>query len=118
MDEMIAYLTSSLDDINMMVYVDKQGRLVSFGRDHGPSSGEWNRRECDVPRRASGRNLPDPEYARHRLEAMCRSASVRSGEYDGNRLADDLAVEWTPVRTAPLNFMYTATYTKDDGIPY
>ncbi len=68
-----------------------------------------------------GGNLPDPEYDRHRFwrdVTRFPSASVRSGEYDGNRWRTTWRWMWTPVRTAPLNFMYTATYTKDDGLPY
>ena len=40
---------------------------------------------------------------------------VRSGEYDGSRLADDLAVDVDAGASGMMNFMYTATYTKDDG---
>ena len=118
-DEMIAYLDKSLDDINMMVYVDKQGRLAAL--DGTTVLHPENGTDVNVTFHAElqgGTYLTQNMTGTVVLEDDVDKVSislVRSGEYDGNRLADDLAVDVDAGTDGTLNFMYTATYTKDDG---
>lgn len=118
-DEMIAYLDKSLDDINMMVYVDKQGRLAAVDGttvlhlEDGTSVNVTFHAELQGGTYLT-QNMTGTVVLEDDVDKVSISL-VRSGEYDGSRLADDLAVDVDAGASGMMNFMYTATYTKDDG---
>ena len=128
-DEMITYLDGSLSDIQMVVYVDKAGRLASVdgkttiigtaeeGTDALDSSVDvaflWNLEGgAYLTQNMNGSiTLSNPEDAADKISV----AFTRQGTYDKSSLTDDFSVTFDGGDDQQLRFMYTTTYYADNG---
>lgn len=144
-DEMITYLDGSLTDIQMTVYVDKADRLASVdgktsvrditadGADStetadSAEAADTTGTEANSVDVAFQWNLQGGAYLTQNMngsivltnpEDAADSISItfnRQGAYDKTNLTDDVSVDFDGGSSeAQMNFMYTTTYSGDDG---
>lgn len=129
-DEMITYLDGSLTDVQMAVYVDKDGRLASvdgktsvkeYVEEGTGATGEsvdvafqWNLQGgAWLTQNMNGTlTLSNPEDAADKISV----AFNRQGSYDKTNLTDDVSVDFDGGSSdAQINFMYTTSYSAGDG---
>ncbi len=117
-EEMVTYLDESLDDVNMMVYVDKKGRLAAV---EGTTVLHVDDEDLDVKFTIE---LKGGSYLTQNFDCNVEVTDgtdtvtakvIRSGAYDGNQLTDDMNVEVAMTGEGEYGFTYTTTYTKDSG---
>ena len=117
-EEMVTYLDESLDDVNMTVYVDKKGRLAAV---EGTTVLHVDDEDLDVE---FTMELKGGAYLTQNFDGTVKvtdgtdtvSADIhRAGEYDGNKLTDDMNIELAITGEGEYGFTYTTTYTKDSG---
>lgn len=128
-DEMITYLDGSLSDIQMVVYVDKAGRLASVdGKTTIRETAEEGTGELDnsvdiaflwnleggayLTQNMNGSiTLSNPEDAADKITVTFN----RQGTYDKASLTDDFSVTFDGGADQQFRFMYTTTYYADNG---
>lgn len=128
-DEMITYLDGSLSDIQMVVYVDKAGRLASVdGKTTIRETAEEGTGELDnsvdiaflwnleggayLTQNMNGSiTLSNPEDATDKITVTFN----RQGTYDKASLTDDFSVAFDGGADQQFRFMYTTTYYADNG---
>lgn len=133
-DEMISYLDASLTDVQMTVYVDKEGRLASVDgktsikentagtedtvADTSASSVDvafqWNLQGGTFLTQNMNGNisLSNPEDAADHISIVFS----RQGTYDKTTLTDDFSIDFKGTDSDQVaNFMYTTTYSAADG---
>ncbi len=129
-DEMINYLDGSLTDVQMVVYVDKEGRLASVDgkttikeqvEEGTGATGEnvdvafqWNLQGgAWLTQNMNGTlTLSNPEDAADKISVTFN----RQGTYDKTDLTDDVSVDFDGGSSeAQMNFMYTTSYSAGDG---
>lgn len=134
-DEMISYLDASLTDVQMTVYVDKEGRLASVDgktsikgntadtestEDTGADAPgvdvafQWNLQGGTFLTQNMNGNisLSNPEDAADSITI----AFSRQGTYDKTTLTDDFSIDFKGTDSDQVgNFMYTTTYSAADG---
>lgn len=128
-DEMITYLDSSLSDVEMTVYVDKEGRLASVDgttsvKETPAAEGtegssvdiafQWNLQGgAYLTQNMNGSiSLSTPEDATDSITI----AFTRQGTYDKTTLTDDFSIDFSGTtldQTA--NFLYSTSYSAADG---
>ncbi len=123
-DEMITYLDKSLTDIQMTVYVDKDGNLAalegstnlyvddSLAEEEGYVAVTFNLTL------EGGAYLTQNVKGNITLEDADDTVKVdlsKQGTYDGKMLTCDLSVDVTAPDASVYNFMYTGTYDSNDG---
>lgn len=117
-EEMITYLDESLDDVNMTVFVDKKGRLAAV---EGTTVLHVDHEDVDVK---FNMVLKGGAYLTQNFDCTVEMTDGtdtvtvtvnRSGEYDGNKLTDDMDFGVAITGAGEYGFAYTTTYTKDSG---
>lgn len=126
-DEMITFLDGTLTDMQMVVYVDKAGRLASVDgktvmNDTTDAEAELTSVNVDFQW-----NLEGGAYLTQNMngsitlsnpEDVSDSISVnfnRQGTYDKTNLTDDVSIDFDGGSDRMVNFMYTTSYSGSDG---
>ena len=123
-DEMITYLDKTLTDIQMTVYVDKDGNLAAL-------EGSTNLYVDEEIAEAEGYvavtfnlTLEGGAYLTQNVKGNITMEDaddtvkldlLKQGTYDGKMLTCDLSVDVTAPDASVYNFMYTGTYDSNDG---
>ncbi|MEY8221147.1 zinc-ribbon domain-containing protein [Enterocloster aldenensis] len=123
-DEMITYLDKTLTDIQMTVYVDKDGNLAAL-------EGSTNLYVDEEIAEAEGYvavtfnlTLEGGAYLTQNVKGNITMEDaddtvkldlLKQGTYEGKMLTCDLSVDVTAPDASVYNFMYTGTYDSNDG---
>lgn len=130
-EQMITYLDGSLTDVQMVVYVDKSGRLASVeGKTVIKDNTEAGNTEtgADSINVSFQWNLQGGAYLTQNMDGSITLANpddeadtislafTRQGTYDKTSLTDDVSVDFkNSSDNQSINFMYTTTYSAADG---
>ena len=115
--EMIKYLDRTLDDVDMVVYVDKKGRLAALD---GTTMLHLEDTDVDVKfhlELKGGSYLTQNMSGTVEMEGDGDVVTLevqRSGKYDKKNLTDELSLSMD-TGDDTFGFSYTAAYTVDDG---
>ena len=115
--EMIKYLDRTLDDVDMVVYVDKKGRLAALD---GTTMLHLEDTDVDVKfhlELKGGSYLTQNMSGTIEMEGDGDVVTLevqRSGKYDKKNLTDELSLSMD-TGDDTFGFSYTAAYTVDDG---
>lgn len=127
-EEMIDFLDKTLNDIDMMVYVDKKGRLAAVkgntiftaeSEEEGEELGDDIQVTFDVTLKGGSyltQNL-EAEVAMKDKNAQVGVEIKKQGTYDGNRLTNDVSIDVAvkDKQDYSMGFIYTDTYQADSG---
>ena len=122
-DEMITYLDKTLTDIQMTVYVDKDGNLAAL---EGTTNLYVDEEVAEEGYVAVTFNLTleGGAYLTQNVKGnitlqdaddTVKLDLLKQGTYDGKKLTCDLSVDVTAPDASVYNFMYTGTYDSNDG---
>lgn len=127
-DEMITYLDDSLTDVQMVVYVDKEGRLASVEGTTSIKDGTETDAETGIVDVAFEWNLEGGAYLTQNMNGSITLTNPddaadsiamrfnRQGTYDKTSLTDDVSIDFDGgSMDQTINMMYTASYTAADG---
>lgn len=124
-DEMISYLDKSLADANLTVYVDKKGRIAAFnGATQLTLDEEVTADGTDILDITFDFQLKGGAYLTQNAEGGVTVTDgvdtvdvsfVKQGTYDGKELTCDLSVDMAAPYGENYNFLYTGTYSSEDG---
>lgn len=124
-DEMITFLDESWSDVNMTVYVDKQGRLAAVnGTTAIAAEDTVNPEESGAVDVAFDCQLQGGAYLTQNLTGTVTltvdgEAIVvdirKTGDYDGKQLSGELAVDVTVPQEDPINVTFKGDYNSTDG---
>ncbi len=115
--EMIKYLDRTLDDVDMVVYVDRKGRLAAVD---GTTTLHIDDTDVDVKFHVElngGAYLTQNMSGTLEMEGGGDVVTLdlqRSGKYDKKNLTDELSIS-ADTGSDTFDFTYAAAYTADDG---
>ena len=123
-DEMITYLDKTLTDIQMTVYVDKDGNLAALEGTTNLYVDEEVAEEEGYVAVTFNLTLEGGAYLTQNVKGnitlqdaddTVKLDLLKQGTYDGKKLTCDLSVDVTAPDASVYNFMYTGTYDSNDG---
>ena len=123
-DEMITYLDKTLTDIQMTVYVDKDGNLAALEGTTNLYVDEEVAEEEGYVAVTFNLTLEAGAYLTQNVKGnitlqdaddTVKLDLLKQGTYDGKKLTCDLSVDVTAPDASVYNFMYTGTYDSNDG---
>lgn len=123
-DEMITYLDKTLTDIQMTVYVDKDGNLAALEGTTNLYVDEEVAEEEGYVAVTFNLTLEGGAYLTQNVKGSITLQDaddtvkldlLKQGTYDGKKLTCDLSVDVTAPDASVYNFMYTGTYDSNDG---
>lgn len=127
-DDMITYLDDSLTDVQMVVYVDKEGRLASVEGTTSIKGSVETDAEAGIVDVAFEWNLEGGAYLTQNMNGSITLSNPddaadfiairfnRQGTYDKTSLTDDVSIDFDGgSMDQAINMMYTASYTAADG---
>ena len=123
-DEMITYLDKTLTDIQMTVYVDKDGNLAALEGTTNLYVDEEVAEEEGYVAVTFNLTLEGGAYLTQNVKGnitlqdaddTVKLDLLKQGTYDGKKRTCDLSVDVTAPDASVYNFMYTGTYDSNDG---